>query len=215
VIAGRGGSGWSRRFTDAGHLALDAVVAFVDDELPPGPAQRAADHVDRCLTCAAEVAAQRQARRRVRAAECPSVPGTLLRALRSIPDAEPLPEPPAGLSVAPDGSLVVPVGAPDQTSGEPVRRRRRRAFGVAVAVSSGVAAGAAALVAIAGTGAVAGVGGSGAPAGASVRPTTTAASADLSVRRDAATPASAAPSSTTPSSTTPSSGPAVHGPGAP
>ena len=67
MISGRSGwSGWSERFTESGHLALDAVVAFVDEELPAGPAHRAAAHVDRCLTCAAEVAAQRQARRRVR-----------------------------------------------------------------------------------------------------------------------------------------------------
>ena len=58
MISGRTG-GWPRRFTDAGHLALDAVVAFVDDELPPGPARRAAAHVDHCLSCAAEVAALR------------------------------------------------------------------------------------------------------------------------------------------------------------
>lgn len=102
MISGqRGGSGWSRwvgSMSDAlpgGHLSLDAVVAFVDGELPPGPAGRAAGHVDRCLTCAGEVIAQRQARRRVRAAGPPATPTTLLAALRAIPDDTELPAPPA------------------------------------------------------------------------------------------------------------------------
>ncbi|PVZ08566.1 zf-HC2 domain-containing protein [Actinomycetospora cinnamomea] len=225
MIAGRGGSGWSRRFTDAGHLALDAVVAFVDDELPPGPAHRAAAHVDRCLSCAGEVAAQRQARRRVRTAECPSVPSGLLTALRSIPDAAPLPEPPAGLSVDSDGSLVVPVGAPDGSADARRRRRgRRRGFGVPVAVGSGVVVGAAALVAITGPAVVAGGSSNGAPAGASVRPSSTAAATDLTVRRDGGAapvaPVSAGAPAPTPAPTptpapAPASGPALHGPGAP
>ena len=226
MIAGRGGaSGWSR-FTDAGHLALDAVVAFVDEELPPGPAQRAAAHVDRCLTCAAEVAAQRQARRRVRAAECPAVPSSLLSALRSIPDVAPLPGPPAGLSVAPDGSLVVPVDPPTGEDGDPATRPRRgrRRFGLPVALSSGVVAGAAALVALGGPALVSGTP-TGAPAGVAVRPVPTAA-ADLAARRDAAPTAAAATtasSATTAStaaaapavSTAPAPGPALPGPGAP
>jgi hypothetical protein len=207
MISGRpGGSGWTRRFTEAGHLALDAVVAFVDDELPPGPAHRAAAHVDRCLTCAGEVAAQRQARRRVRTAECPAVPSALLSALRSIPDAASLPAAPAGLSVAPDGSLVVPVDAPDAApgGGAPARSRwgRRRAFGLPVAVGSGVVVGAAALVAFAGPAVVAEGTGSGLPAGAAVRPTTTA-------------PADLTAGTTDGAATAPTAGPALRGPGAP
>jgi hypothetical protein len=204
MISGRtGGSGWTRRFTDAGHLALDAVVAFVDDELPPGPAHRAAAHVDRCLSCAAEVAAQRQARRRIRTAECPAVPSALLSALRSIPDAASLPAAPAGLSVAPDGSLVVPVdGAPDDDgTPAPTRRGRRRTFGLPVAVGSGVVVGAAALVAFTGPAVVADGAGSGLAAGAAVRPTTTDA-ADLTA------------GVTDTAGTAPTSGPALHGPGA-
>jgi len=207
MISGRpGGSGWTRRFTDAGHLALDAVVAFVDDELPPGPAHRAAAHVDRCLTCAGEVAAQRQARRRVRAAECPSVPTALLSALRSIPDAAPLPAAPAGLSVAPDGSLVVPVDSRDAAHGDgtPARSRRGRrwAFGLPVAVGSGVVVGAAALVAFTGPAVVAEGTGSGLPAGAAVRPATTV-------------PAGLTAGVTDTARAVPTPGPALPGPGAP
>ncbi|WP_433783064.1 anti-sigma factor family protein [Actinomycetospora sp. CA-101289] len=196
-----GGSGWTRRFTEAGHLALDAVVAFVDDELPPGPAHRAAAHVDRCLSCAGEVAAQRQARRRVQSAECPAVPSALLRALRSIPDAASLPSAPAGLSVGPDGSLVVPVdGGEIAADAAPARARRgrRRAFGLPVAVGSGVVVGAAALVAFTGPAVVADGTGSGLPAGAAVRPTTTAP-ADL----------------TAGVTDTARTGPGLRGPGAP
>jgi len=207
MISGRPeGSGWTRRFTEAGHLALDAVVAFVDDELPPGPAHRAAAHVDRCLTCAGEVAAQRQARRRVRAAECPAVPSALLSALRSIPDAASLPAAPAGLSVAPDGSLVVPVDASRVPDGPATparaRRSRRRTFGLPVAVSSGVVVGAAALVALTGPAVVADGTGSGLPAGVSVRPTTTA-------------PADLTAGVTGTARTVPASAPALRGPGAP
>lgn len=191
MISGRtGGSGWSRRFTEAGHLALDAVVAFVDDELPPGPAHRAAAHVDRCLTCAAEVAAQRQARRRVRAAGGPAVPSSLISALCSIPDAAPVPQAPAGLAVGPDGEIVA----------EPERDEhrgrwwsgRRRTLGVPVALSSGVVVGLAAFAALAGPAVVSGTAPSssatGAPALGAVAPsvTPTAAAADLAGRDRAA-----------------------------
>jgi hypothetical protein len=189
MITGRSGwSGWSQRFTEAGHLALDAVVAFVDDELPPGPAHRAAAHVDRCLSCAAEVAAQRQARRRVRAAGGPAVPSSLLSALCSIPDAAPLPGAPAGLAAGPDGELVAPAEPGTPRRG---RRARRRALAVPVAVSSGVVVGAAAVAAFTGP---AGAAGAPAPASSDLSGAdahgverslpTTAAAADLSVRAD-------------------------------
>ncbi|GAA4863055.1 zf-HC2 domain-containing protein [Actinomycetospora straminea] len=190
MISGRTG-GWPRRFTDAGHLALDAVVAFVDDELPPGPARRAAAHVDHCLSCAAEVAAQRQARRRVRAAGGPAVPSSLLSALCSIPHAAPLPEPPAGLAVGPDGELVVPAETPRG------RRARRRSLGVPVALSSGVVVGAAALAALSGPAVVSGTAPAsspGAPVVVAPTVTPTAAAADLAVRaRTATSPAPGLP----------------------
>ena len=44
------------------HLALDALVAFVDGELSPSAYDRAAAHLAHCSACSAEAAAQRQAR---------------------------------------------------------------------------------------------------------------------------------------------------------
>ncbi|MDQ3827645.1 MAG: zf-HC2 domain-containing protein [Actinomycetota bacterium] len=88
------------------HLAVDALVAFVDGELAPAARDRAAAHLTGCQSCAAEIAAQRQARSVVRSADCPSVPADLLAALRDIPRTVDLPEPPAGLAVTSDGVVV-------------------------------------------------------------------------------------------------------------
>ena len=88
------------------HLAVDAVVAFVDGELAAGPHDRAAEHLTSCRTCAAEVAAQRQARSVVRSAGFPSVPASLLAALRDIPLTTDLPPGPEGLAMTEDGTLV-------------------------------------------------------------------------------------------------------------
>ena len=128
-----------------GHLSLDAVVAHVDGELPAGPAARAAAHVDRCPACAGEVMAQRQARRRLRGADAPGVPDSLLCSLRAIPDVADLPEAPAGLTLDAEGRFVVPAEVPD------ARRRVRRSGGsrtrrLPVVVASGLVAGAAAVV---------------------------------------------------------------------
>lgn len=54
------------------HLTLEAVVAFVDDELAAGPHDRAARHLERCPDCAVEVAEQRRARTALRAADAPT-----------------------------------------------------------------------------------------------------------------------------------------------
>ena len=73
------------------HLAVDAVVAFVDGELSAAARDRAAQHLIACQSCAAEVAGQRQARSVVRSAQCPPAPAELLAALRDIPHtADPL-----------------------------------------------------------------------------------------------------------------------------
>ena len=88
------------------HLAVDALVAFVDGELAPGAHDRAAAHVTGCQSCAAEIAAQRQARSVVRSAHCPSAPADLLAALREIPHTAELPDPPAGLAVTKEGVVV-------------------------------------------------------------------------------------------------------------
>ncbi|HET9257849.1 MAG TPA: zf-HC2 domain-containing protein [Pseudonocardiaceae bacterium] len=78
------------------HLVVDAVVAFVDGELSPAARDRAASHLMGCQYCAAEVAAQRQARSVVRSAECPSAPDGLLAALHDIPHTAELPDPLGG-----------------------------------------------------------------------------------------------------------------------
>jgi hypothetical protein len=88
------------------HLTLDAIVAFVDDELTPGAHARAAAHLGRCPECADEVVAQGQARMLLRTAGTPAMPSSLLSSLRSIPQEADLPEPPAGLAMSPDGELV-------------------------------------------------------------------------------------------------------------
>ncbi|MGH3823956.1 MAG: anti-sigma factor family protein [Pseudonocardiaceae bacterium] len=101
------------------HLAVDAVVAFADGELAPAAHDRAAAHLTGCRSCAAEIAAQRQARSVVRSAQCPPVPADLLAALRDIPRTADLPDPPAGLAVAMDGTLLE-VADPDQVPSGPL-----------------------------------------------------------------------------------------------
>ncbi len=89
------------------HLAVDAVVAFVDGELAPAAHDRAAAHLVRCQYCATEIAAQRQARSMVRSAECPSPPPGLLAALREIPQTTDLPDPPAGVPMTAEGPSIL------------------------------------------------------------------------------------------------------------
>jgi anti-sigma factor RsiW len=88
------------------HLSTEAVVAYVDDELAPGPRERADHHLAACRECATQVAAQNRARSALRTAETPCLPSSLLSMLRAIPQDTELPPPPAGLAVGPDGQLV-------------------------------------------------------------------------------------------------------------
>jgi hypothetical protein len=88
------------------HLSSDAIVAYVDEELAPGPQLRATQHLSQCPECASQVVAQGQARAALRTADCPSLPSSLLTSLRSIPQDTDLPAPPAGLAVTPDGQFV-------------------------------------------------------------------------------------------------------------
>lgn len=88
------------------HLLPDALVAFVDGELSDTAAARAAGHIRRCLSCTAEVAAQRQARGAVRGAGGPAAPAGLLASLRAIPQQVELPTGPDGLAVTETGELV-------------------------------------------------------------------------------------------------------------
>ena len=89
------------------HLSLDAIVAYVDDELEAGPHARAEAHLECCGECRAEVVAQRQARTALRAADCPRLPSSLLNNLRSIPVDTELPPMPPGLGVTAEGQFVL------------------------------------------------------------------------------------------------------------
>ncbi|MER7081015.1 Putative zinc-finger [Saccharopolyspora kobensis] len=95
------------------HLALDAIVAFVDGELSPNAHDRAAAHLARCPACTSDAAAQRQARAAVKAAGTPSISPSLLQALQAIPTHAELPSQPEGLALTEDGQLVT-VSRPDR-----------------------------------------------------------------------------------------------------
>jgi anti-sigma factor RsiW len=106
------------------HLAMDAVVAFVDGELGPLARDRAATHLTGCQFCAAEVAAQCYARSVVRSAQCPPAPADLLAALRDIPHTAALPQAPAGLAVTAEGTFVAFADPPSTRAGPPGSRQR-------------------------------------------------------------------------------------------
>lgn len=67
------------------HLALEAVVAYVDGELSPGAEARASAHLRACSQCSLDVVAQREAKTLLVGAGGPELPGTLLSRLRQIP----------------------------------------------------------------------------------------------------------------------------------
>jgi anti-sigma factor RsiW len=144
------------------HLMPDAVV---DGELSPSARDRVAVHMLSCSNCAAEIAAQRQARAAVRAADGPSLPAALLANLRAIPQNTELPEMPDNLAMTQDGKLVAvqrpdrvgasaPLGSKTALGSQPrlgegpnvLGRGRRTAQGAGVVVS-GLVLGALALVA--------------------------------------------------------------------
>lgn len=106
--------GWPR-FSES-HLMPDAVVAFVDGELSLGAQDRAASHIARCPVCAAEVAAQRQARAAVKDARAPRISAGFLASLRDIPQHTDLPGVPDNLAVTEDGQLVA-IQRPDRVAG--------------------------------------------------------------------------------------------------
>jgi anti-sigma factor RsiW len=137
------------------HLSSEAIAAFVDGELAPGPRSRAAAHLRQCPDCATQVAAQGQASSALRAAGCPILSSALLSSLRAIPQDADLPGPPSGLAMTSDGQFVSVVrGQPDgfrtsaaapehhsavRSGRSPMQRRLRIGTGVAV---SGLALGA-------------------------------------------------------------------------
>lgn len=88
------------------HLALDAIVAFVDCELSANAHDRAVAHLAHCPACAADATSQRQARAAVQEARDPSISPSLLQALQSIPSSAELPGQPDELALTADGRLV-------------------------------------------------------------------------------------------------------------
>ena len=138
------------------HLTLDAIVAYVDDELSPGAHERAQAHLECCGECRAEVVAQRQARAALRGAGGPSLPSSLLHSLRSIPVEAELPPMPPGLGVTAEGQFVLlrdvpgadehvpPAGLGPGQVAAPRRFSRRARFGAV----SGLALGALAVGAL-------------------------------------------------------------------
>lgn len=72
------------------HLSDEAVAAYADGVLVGGPCARAQQHLRDCAECAAAVADQQAARRALRSAAAPLVPGRLLARLRELPSSAPL-----------------------------------------------------------------------------------------------------------------------------
>ncbi|WP_199257129.1 RNA polymerase subunit sigma-70 [Tomitella fengzijianii] len=70
---------------DTGHLATEAVAAYVDGELRMSAHLRASGHIAECPLCAAEVDAQAHARAALQSSAVPRLPEDLLVDLRSIP----------------------------------------------------------------------------------------------------------------------------------
>ncbi|GAA4559915.1 anti-sigma factor family protein [Pseudonocardia xishanensis] len=151
---GRGTPDWG-----VDHLSLDAVVAFVDNELSAAAHERATRHVAACGDCAAEVVAQGQVRSALRSAHEPHVPSSLLSKLGSIPRDTDLPGPPPGLAMSPEGELVSvlrpermpsaglgPMVSPAGLNGAQVPGQSRRRIRVGATAVSGLALGALAFV---------------------------------------------------------------------
>ncbi len=98
------------------HLSLDVVVAYADGEMSLTAYQRAAAHIVKCPSCAADVAEQTAASQYLRQAHMPTMPGGLFDALKSIPVAVPQAAPLPGVMV-------------DSTSGRTIRTPENQTHG--------------------------------------------------------------------------------------
>jgi hypothetical protein len=78
-----------RRFRPTEHLALEAIAAYSDGRLGLRAHLRAAHHLSECPECSAEVAAQEQARERLRDSGEIAIPRHLLGMLGRIPEEPP------------------------------------------------------------------------------------------------------------------------------
>jgi hypothetical protein len=77
--------GAPRRFRSTEHLSVEAIAAFVDNELRMSAYMRAAHHLSLCPECAAEVDEQSRARAALRDSHPIRIPSTLLGLLSEIP----------------------------------------------------------------------------------------------------------------------------------
>ena len=75
-------------FAPTEHLSIEAVVAYVDNELSPTATHRADTHLAACSYCVDEVANQARARSLLRAGDDMSAPPSLLGQLSQIPTRE-------------------------------------------------------------------------------------------------------------------------------
>lgn len=132
------------------HLALEAIAALVDGELPAGPAGRAARHLAGCAQCRMAVAAQREAKEALHGCDDVAVPGDLLSRLRAIPFTTDVP---GGtglgfLAAGPDqltlrgasGAWAVPLTPPHPERRSDTSRWLRRGIVGSVALGVGLAA---------------------------------------------------------------------------
>lgn len=76
------------RFAPTDHLSIEAVAAFVDNELGAVAFMRATRHLTLCVTCRAEVEAQAAARAALRQSDDVAIPTGLLGSLQQIPTRE-------------------------------------------------------------------------------------------------------------------------------
>ncbi len=77
--------GAPRQFRSTEHLSTEAVAAYADGELRLNAHMRAATHLGMCPACAAEVDAQRQARKALRDSLPIDLPTSLVGRLSQIP----------------------------------------------------------------------------------------------------------------------------------
>lgn len=105
------------------HLAAEAIVAYLDGELAPGPEQRATQHLEHCGECRGVLAIQRQAKSTLGRAWTPPPDQDLLQKLRNIPVETDLPGH-GDMTLAMDGEQIVWRNKPPRTRSTRSSRRR-------------------------------------------------------------------------------------------
>jgi len=80
------------------------LTALADGQLSPATTEKVLEHVASCRPCAAELAAERRARRMVAEASCAAVPADLAARLRTIGE-QPAPNEPVGVEAHPHRRL--------------------------------------------------------------------------------------------------------------